>query len=359
MEDFNAVAATLGAGLSDIRACLILSRDGLILGGYPEGAEFDAKPAWLKLAAMGEPERGFLQFGTETWCFVRRGPYAAMAVTGTEIRPGLVIEQMDRVLFTAEETRARREGPPIAASGPAPTTKPRTQLHPDPIPEDERVVIHLEPSSLFDQDERSSERSEPAAAPQARESEQARPREAEPVRARAEAEPAQARSAERADEWLRPRSEPQAQPQGTTQSRPEGVPQSRPQGETQSRPQGETAIRPVATPTQAMPNAPQTAPPVVPRPPVEAAPAPRPVEQRPAERQPAEARPAEPRRAEPVPAEPRPAEPRPAETAPATPFAEPVAPFASSSSDGDDVDRFSLAREFSRLLQDDQDPADG
>lgn len=349
MEDFNAVAATLGAGLSDIRACLILSRDGLILGGYPEGAEFDAKPAWLKLAAMGEPERGFLQFGTETWCFVRRGPYAAMAVTGTAIRPGLVIEQMDRVLFTAEETRARREGPPIAASGPAPTTKPRTQLHPDPIPEDERVVIHLEPSSLFDQDDRSPERSEPAAAPQARE--------AEAARARAEAEPAQAaRPAERADEWLRRRGEPQAQPQGATHFRP--------QGETQARPQGETAIRPQATPTQAMPNAPQTAPPVVPRPPVEGAPAPRPVEQRPTEPRPAEPRraeppPAEPRPVDPRPAEPRPAEPRPAETAPAKPVAEPVAPFGSSSSDGDDVDRFSLAREFSRLLQDDQDPADG
>jgi predicted regulator of Ras-like GTPase activity (Roadblock/LC7/MglB family) len=30
MEDFNGLAASLAAGVSDVRGCLILSRDGLV-----------------------------------------------------------------------------------------------------------------------------------------------------------------------------------------------------------------------------------------------------------------------------------------------------------------------------------------
>lgn len=148
MEDFNALAAALWAGIRDARGCLILSRDGLVLGSHPDGAETTAKPAWLKLAGLGDPERGFLQFGTEVWCFVRRGPYAALAVTGPAVRPGPVIDQMEQVLLAAEEARSRREGlkfPPLIVPQ-APTARPRTSLHPEPNPEDEPLVIHTDPS---------------------------------------------------------------------------------------------------------------------------------------------------------------------------------------------------------------------
>jgi hypothetical protein len=142
MEDFHALAAALGAGIADVRSCLILSSDGLVLGANPETAEIDARPARIKLAALGEPERGFLQFGMEVWCYVRRGPYAALVVTGTSIRPGLVIDQMEQVLLAAEDARSRREGlrwdpataPPVA------TTKPRTNLHPEPRQPAERAT---------------------------------------------------------------------------------------------------------------------------------------------------------------------------------------------------------------------------
>lgn len=147
MEDFNALAAKLGAGIADARSCLILSSDGLVLGAHPESAEADARPARIKLAAMGEPERGFLQFGTEVWCYVRRGPYAALAVTGTSVRPGLVMDQMEQVLLAAEESRARREGVKLdAALPPAPSSKPRTTLHrePRPVEEPPPVVIGAE-----------------------------------------------------------------------------------------------------------------------------------------------------------------------------------------------------------------------
>jgi hypothetical protein len=147
MEDFNALAAALGAGIADVRGCLILSSDGLVLGAHPETAEIDARPARIKLAAIGEPERGFLQFGTEVWCYVRRGPYAALSVTGTAVRPGPVMDQMEQVLMAAEEHRARREGLRFEAGpapAPTPTTKPRTTLHPEPKPVEQPVVLRSE-----------------------------------------------------------------------------------------------------------------------------------------------------------------------------------------------------------------------
>jgi hypothetical protein len=73
----------------------------------PDG-EGSVRPAWIRFAAVGEPERGFVQFGTETWCYVRRGPYAAFVVVGPAARPGLVIDHMDQLLLSAEESRVNR-----------------------------------------------------------------------------------------------------------------------------------------------------------------------------------------------------------------------------------------------------------
>jgi len=144
MEDFNGLASSLAAGVSDVRGCLIVSRDGLVLGSHPDDGEAQAKSAWVRFASLGDPERGFAQFGTETWCYVRRGPYAAFAVVGLGARPGLVIDHMEQVLLAAEETRNSREGlraePPTPAPAAAPSGKPRTPLHPD-RPFEEPVVI--------------------------------------------------------------------------------------------------------------------------------------------------------------------------------------------------------------------------
>ena len=147
MEDFTALAASLAAGVGDIRGCLVLSRDGLVLGAYPDGAEDLAKPVWLRFAALGEPERGFVQFATEVWCYARRGAYAAFTVAPATVRPGLVIDQMEQALMAAEEARSKREGlqvPESATSPTAPSSRPRTPLHPEAKPDEEPVVIQAE-----------------------------------------------------------------------------------------------------------------------------------------------------------------------------------------------------------------------
>jgi hypothetical protein len=148
MEDFTALAETLSGSVGDARGALILSRDGLVLGAHPADAESSLKPAWLRFAALGEPERGFLQFGTEIWSYLRRGAYAAFVVTGTSVRPGLVIDQIEMVLLAAEEARASREGlrtePAAPAPAAAPSGKPRTPLHPEPRSLEQPVVIHAD-----------------------------------------------------------------------------------------------------------------------------------------------------------------------------------------------------------------------
>lgn len=153
MDDFDALAAALAAGIADIRGCLILSRDGLVLGGYPGTAEAELKTAWVAFAALGEPERGFVQFGTEVWSYARRGPYASFAVTGIGVRPGLVIDQMEQLLLGAETARAGQEGlrnvgsAPTPSSGPVPsksTKKKRTTLHREAALVAEPKVFHAE-----------------------------------------------------------------------------------------------------------------------------------------------------------------------------------------------------------------------
>jgi hypothetical protein len=134
MEEFSALAARVAASIVELRGCLILSRDGLVLGAFPEGEDGLVKPAWLRFAVLGEPEKGFIEFGEEIWTYVRRGPYAAFAVSGLGVRPGLLIDQLDQMLYTAEEVRARREALRVPEVPAAPSGKPRTSLHPEARP---------------------------------------------------------------------------------------------------------------------------------------------------------------------------------------------------------------------------------
>lgn len=149
MDEFNALAAAIGADLDGVRASLILSRDGLVIGAHPAAEEDLAKLAWAKLASLGDPDRGFFEFVTETWCYVRRGPYAAFVLASAAVRPGLVIDQMERVLLVAARKRADRSSlesdAPAAASPSAPSGKPRTTLHREAAKaDDEPIVIHAD-----------------------------------------------------------------------------------------------------------------------------------------------------------------------------------------------------------------------
>ncbi|MGH2737318.1 MAG: hypothetical protein ACRDHH_00770, partial [Actinomycetota bacterium] len=62
----------MSAGLEGVRACLIVSGDGLSLGVHPDGAEVRAKEVWDRLAAVGDPQRGFFNVGDELWVVARR-----------------------------------------------------------------------------------------------------------------------------------------------------------------------------------------------------------------------------------------------------------------------------------------------
>jgi hypothetical protein len=146
MEDLSALAARLAAGVGDVRGCLIVSRDGLVMGAYPGDGEARLKPAWLRFAALGEPDRSFVQFGDEIWCYVRRGAYAAFVVTSVAVRPGLVIDQIEQVLLTADESRSSREALRVPEAPVAPWGKPRSPMHSEPSRIDDPVLIRSEPA---------------------------------------------------------------------------------------------------------------------------------------------------------------------------------------------------------------------
>lgn len=131
MSDYAALAQRVAAGISGIRGCLLLSRDGMILGAHPEGdVESQTKAAWLRFAGVGEPERSYVEFPDQTWAYVRRGTYAAFAVAEVGVRPGVLVDLLDQVLMAGEVERIQeREAMRVPEAPAAPSGKPRTILH--------------------------------------------------------------------------------------------------------------------------------------------------------------------------------------------------------------------------------------
>lgn len=126
--DFGALAARL-SDIDGVRACLLMSRDGLTLGVHPADREDAARVVWERMHSIGDPQRGFLTVGDELWIITRRGPYAGIVVAGPSATPGLLLDRLEFSLRAAEELRLR-EG-----SAAAPRTegarKPRSPLHPE------------------------------------------------------------------------------------------------------------------------------------------------------------------------------------------------------------------------------------
>jgi hypothetical protein len=130
MGDYSALAQRVSTGISGIRGCLMLSRDGMVLGAEPGDGESDLRADWVRFAALGDPERSYVEFPDRTWAFVRRGGYAAFAVADTDVRPGVLVDLLDQALMAGEQERARDRDTmrlpdaPVAKSG-----KPRTKMH--------------------------------------------------------------------------------------------------------------------------------------------------------------------------------------------------------------------------------------
>jgi hypothetical protein len=131
MDDYSALAQRIAVSVNGVRGSLILSRDGMVLGSYPDGDEGLAKPAWLRFVTLGEPDKSFVEFGDQVWAFVKRGSYAAFSIAEAGIRPGILVDQMEQLLVSAEAERARKgETLKVPDATAAPSGKPRTSLHP-------------------------------------------------------------------------------------------------------------------------------------------------------------------------------------------------------------------------------------
>lgn len=129
--DFSALAARIGSDVDGIKGCIVVSRDGLVLGSHPPDGEAILRPAWLRFAALGEVSRGFIEFPGEIWVYLQRGSFAAFAICTDAARPGLILDEIEQNLLTAEESRVRSPATPVGG-GEAPRSKPRAPLHPEP-----------------------------------------------------------------------------------------------------------------------------------------------------------------------------------------------------------------------------------
>jgi hypothetical protein len=131
MNDYSALAQRVSMSVAGIRGCLMLSRDGMVLGAHPEGeAESHLRASWVRFAAVGDPERSYIEFPDRIWAFVRRGGYSAFAVADAGVRPGVLLDLLDQALMMGEQDRARdRETMRVPDMPSAPSGRPRTSLH--------------------------------------------------------------------------------------------------------------------------------------------------------------------------------------------------------------------------------------
>jgi hypothetical protein len=131
MSDYSALAQRVSLSIEGIRGCLMLSRDGMVLGAHPEGeAEALIRTAWVRFAGVGDPERSYVEFPDQIWAFVRRGGYAAFAVADMGVRPGVLVDLLEQALMGGEQDRVHdRETMRLPDAPTAPSGKPRTILH--------------------------------------------------------------------------------------------------------------------------------------------------------------------------------------------------------------------------------------
>jgi hypothetical protein len=145
MNDYSALAQRVSMSISGVRGCLMLSRDGMVLGAHPEGeAETHIRSSWMRFAAVGDPERSYVEYPDQVWAFVRRGGYSAFAVADAGVRPGVLVDLLEQALMVGEQDRARdRETMRLPEALAAPSGKPRISMHkqerpatPAPVPSD-------------------------------------------------------------------------------------------------------------------------------------------------------------------------------------------------------------------------------
>jgi hypothetical protein len=131
MSDYSVLAQRVSLSVTGIRGCLMLSRDGMILGAHPEGDDESAlRAAWVRFAGVGDPERSYVEFPDQIWAFVRRGSYGAFAVADVGVRPGVLVDMLEQALMAGEQERANdREMMRLPDATAAPSGKPRTTLH--------------------------------------------------------------------------------------------------------------------------------------------------------------------------------------------------------------------------------------
>jgi hypothetical protein len=131
MNDYSALALRVSMSITGVRGCLMLSRDGMVLGAHPEGeAETHLRSSWMRFSAVGDPERSYVEYPDQVWAFVRRGGYSAFAVADAGVRPGVLVDLLDQALMVGEQDRARdRETMRLPEAPAAPSGKPRISMH--------------------------------------------------------------------------------------------------------------------------------------------------------------------------------------------------------------------------------------
>ena len=151
--DIAALVGAVGAGLPEMRACLLLSHDGLPLAAYPDAEKASVRRVCAALAGLGEVERGFMVLRQEMWVVAQRGRDQAGAVAGAGGRDGLLLDRLEQLVTRAGEPESRRA---VAKPARPPSSDMRPVVPPEPPVSVDRAERIAAPAAQQRDDESSS-----------------------------------------------------------------------------------------------------------------------------------------------------------------------------------------------------------
>jgi hypothetical protein len=143
--DFAAFAARVAAHI-DVRGCLVVSRDGFVLGEHTTGAPGELSEAWSRFASLGPPDRAFLRYRDSVWAYVSGSNRGLFAVASSSSLPGALLDRLDAALALAvpapdaaptwEAAASDAEAKPHAVPRPAPPEETAATTGPGPAKEE-------------------------------------------------------------------------------------------------------------------------------------------------------------------------------------------------------------------------------
>lgn len=130
LDAYTALAHRVVSGGDDIRGCIVMSKDGLLLAAIPD--DEDTQRAWSRFISIGLPVRGVVEFKDSSWIQCSDDRVMTFVVTGPQVRAGIIMSRLDQELGRMDHAPVMTASLSLAPSPPSAATPQQPQSQPTP-----------------------------------------------------------------------------------------------------------------------------------------------------------------------------------------------------------------------------------